>query len=83
MTQKRSIGDRKFEGVFGEFAPPMQVAESEEDDEEDVEIQEVEPPTISMQAALSYLDDLYKFSIKQSDNDYARKVCHVKILPHE
>ena len=45
--------------VAGEFARPAEVAESEEDDEEDVEIQEVEPPTISMQAALSHHDDLY------------------------
>ena len=37
----------------------MEVAELEEDDEEGVEIKEVEPPTISMQAALSHHDDLY------------------------
>ena len=44
----------------------------EEDDEEDVEIQEVEPPTIAMQAALSHLENLYTFSISQSD-DYMRE----------
>ena len=55
----------------------MEVAESEEYDEEDVEIQKVEPPTISMQAALSHLDDLYTFSISQSDDYYARKGCRM------
>ena len=52
----------------------MEVAESAEDDEEDVEIQQVEPPTISMPAALSHLDDLYTFSIIQSDDDMREKV---------
>ena len=57
----------------------MEVAESEEYDEEDLDIQQVEPPTISMQAALSHLDDLYTFSFSQSDDNMREKVVELMV----
>ena len=52
----------------------MEVAEDDEGDNEDVEIVEIERPIISMQAALSHLDDLYLFSISQGDDVMSENV---------
>ena len=59
VDQREEIREECISEVAGEFARPVEVAELEEDDEEGVEIKEVEPQTISMQAALSHHDDLY------------------------
>ena len=77
---REEIREECISEVAGEFARPVEVAELEEDDEEGVEIKEVEPPTISMQAALSHLDDLYTFSISQSDDDMREKVVELTKL---
>ena len=66
--------------VASEFARPMEVADDDEGDDEDVEIVEVERPIISMQAALSHLDDLYTFSPSQGDDVMSEKVVELTKL---